>query len=120
MKPDKQVKNAHKTQWKKGQSGNPVGRPRKDVSLTSLAKEVMGQVAEGDSKGRTWRELLVLRWVTGSLKDVRLFQLLMERIEGRVPQPITGKDGGPIEANISLVDGLHKKAKEHKGDDGTG
>lgn len=75
--------------WVKGQrSANPNGRPRKDVSLTSLLKTELDKVPEGETKGRTWRQLLVLAWLTGSLKNPTLLFELLNRLEGRPVQPI--------------------------------
>ncbi len=40
--------------WRPGQSGNPKGRTRKDLTLTTLLKEELEKVAPGDKQGRTW------------------------------------------------------------------
>jgi len=44
-------RNLEKDTWKPGQSGNPLGRPRGSVSLTTQLKRVMGQIVEGDRQG---------------------------------------------------------------------
>ena len=87
-------------QFKKGHSGNPAGRPPKDLSLTSLLKVEIDKVPDFEAqKGgkRTWRQLLVEMWLQESYKGDRiLFQSLLDRLEGRVPQAVIGEEGGPI------------------------
>lgn len=46
--------------WKKGVSGNPKGRPAKELSLTSLLKSEIERVCPADKQGRSWLELIVL------------------------------------------------------------
>ncbi len=110
MKPDKQVKNSKKGQWKKGESGNPNGRPRKELTLTSMLRAEMGKVPEGEKSGKTHMELIALSWLTGARHIPALLFELLNRLEGKSVTPLehTGKDGGPI----SLVEILHGKAKE--------
>ncbi len=117
MANDKQpgYKNLKRGRWKKGESGNPNGRPKKDICLTSLLKKLLDEVPEGEKGGRTWAQLIALVLVRGALKGDRfLIEMVLERVDGKVPQPLqhSGPNEGPIE--MSLIDALHKKAKEHK------
>ncbi len=95
--------------FKPGQSGNPNGRPKgslgKERGLTPLLLQQMETIPDGEKRGRTWRELLVLAWLTGAMKNPFLLSMLLERVEGKVPQGLTGEDGGPIQikAIISVV-----------------
>ena len=71
--------------WKRGQSGNPGGRPRKianalDRALNRhntkrIAYAVIGEAAAG---------------------NVRAFEAIRDTVEGKPAQVITGVDGGPI------------------------
>ena len=74
--------------FQKGNNANPNGRPRKDVSLTSLLKVEIEKIPEGEKESRTWRQLLVLAWLTGSLKNPFLFKEMLDRLEGKVAVPI--------------------------------
>ena len=103
-----------KSQWKQGQSGNPKGRPKKDVSLTSLLKKYLDSIPDVkiDNKtntDKTWRELIVQAWLVGSYKgNATLFKELLERVDGKVVQPITGGEGEPLMApivNVYMPDG---------------
>ena len=88
--------------WKKGQSGNPKGRPPKAAILTPLLEIEIEKVCEGDKLGRTYKELIVLATmrlaIKGhpvALKEIynRLDGAALERIE------LTGAAGGPIETS---------------------
>lgn len=97
---DKQVKNTGKAhRWKKGESGNPKGRPRKEVSLTSLLKKYLDDVPDiqvgGKTNTKSWMELIVQAWLVGAYKgNAQLMRELLDRVEGKVPQPIAGAEGG--------------------------
>lgn len=87
--------------WVKGKSGNPKGRPKKDVCLTTMVKQLLGDVPElmvgGKKNTKTWRELIVTAWLVGSYKgNATMFTQLLERIEGKVAQPIVGAEGEPL------------------------
>lgn len=109
--------------FQNGKSGNPNGRPPKDVSLTSLLKEEIDKVCPSDKQGRTWRQLLVLAWLTGAMKNPVLLKELLDRLEGKVAQPITGAGGGPIEVEhdakgklLSLLNSMSARTAETESD----
>lgn len=83
---------------------NPNGRPCKDVSLTSLLKEEIEKVPLGEKQGRTWRQLLVLAWLTGAMKNPVLLKELLERVEGKVTQPVEASGTFEIKDTRELTD----------------
>ena len=86
-----------------GKSGNPNGRIRKDCSLTSLLKEEIEKIPPGEKYNRNWRQLLVLAWLTGAMKNPVLFKELLDRLEGKVVQPVGGAAGGePVKVEITV------------------
>lgn len=112
MDDDKQVKNTGRPhRWKKGESGNLKGRPRKDICITSKVKELLLKDA-GD--GKTYADLVaevIVDGITdsaGNLKhgiNVSLVRELLDRVEGKVPQPIAGAvDGVPIKITYVLAE----------------
>ena len=84
-----------------GKSGNLRGAPRRDVSLTSLLKQEIEKIPPGEKHNRNWRQLLVLAWLTGAMKNPVLFKELLDRLEGKVVQPVGGAAGGePVKVEI--------------------
>lgn len=84
--------------WKRGESGNPKGRPSKGTCITSLIREMLDEPVEGrfllpadKNKGLTWRQVVARAILTGaSVGNPALVKELLERLEGRVTQPIEG------------------------------
>jgi Family of unknown function (DUF5681) len=73
--------------WKKGQSGNPGGRPRLEGEIRRLAQ----------SHGkRAIRRLAQLLKSENERVAVTAAQILLDRGFGKAPQAITGPDGGPL------------------------
>lgn len=100
-RPQHQAKNRRKpppveTRFKKGQSGNPGGRPKGD-GLTSMLRKYM---AEKDPSGKsTWGERICMALVRKAAKgNVQAFEKLADRVEGKVRDrvEITGAEGGSI------------------------
>lgn len=70
--------------WKKGQSGNPRGRPPNPLCLTSRLKEMLGEVCPHDKQKRTWLEVIVEK----TLKLARegnpvVIKEILERVDGK-------------------------------------
>lgn len=108
----------NKTSWKEGQSGNPNGRPKGTVSLTTQIKEVAKwwapekmmkeyRVFFPDLPAKmTMVQLLALRGWCKAL-DIKhgdvMAKEIAERIDGKVPFPLTGTpDGDPINVKHDL------------------
>lgn len=86
--------NLEKGKWKKGQSGNPAGRPKKLPELRELLANVLGD--EKDGKTAAEAILMALR-AKATKGDVRAAELLLDRAYGKPKQDID------IEANIATV-----------------
>lgn len=71
-----------------GKSGNGgVGRPRKMASLTSqLREDLMKPCPYAPDK--TWLQYLVERWLAMASENSMYFKELLERLEGKVAQPL--------------------------------
>jgi hypothetical protein len=80
----------------KGQSGNPRGRPKRGAALSDFARWAVMQPAAADaarSRGQAIAEALVAQAMAG---EVAAIKLLFDRLDGPVPQVVTGEGGGPI------------------------
>ena len=78
--------------WKPGQSGNPGGRPKRDV-----AAEISRAIFEQDSDAIT-------RAFAAELKNgnAKVFSALADRAYGKPRQQIefAGEDGGPVQTSV--------------------
>lgn len=93
--------------WKKGQSGNPGGRPKKGICLTTILKDVLRTIHTGDKQKRTFAELIAIATATQAIKgNPQALKIAWERMEGRLAQPIEGSspDKPPIRITILPAD----------------
>jgi len=74
---------------KKGERRNPYGRPTKEKSVTECLRRLMKTPA---ADGKTKEQLLAEVWYTKALTEAKYFEMLLDRLEGKVTQPI-GADG---------------------------
>ena len=85
-------------QFRKGQSGNPKGRPKGARGVKSLLDDALSKeitVSEGGKTSRvTKREALILSLITNALKgDIRAVGQVLKLIEQYDEVPLS-KDGG--------------------------
>jgi hypothetical protein len=99
--PDEQAKNKGRnpppvhSRWKKGQSGNPKGRPKNSDELAAVVRELLAEtVKDKDGKKHTKLKLMLSAMMTGKNADRAA---LLERGWGKVPTSIelSGKDDAP-------------------------
>ena len=95
---DKRVEHLKKHWFKPGQSGNPDGRPKK---LTRYLDKLL---EEKDPDGKTKGEKLVLAAIRrATLKSDFALKEVWERAEGKMPTPLSGADGGPVQFQVAVV-----------------
>jgi Family of unknown function (DUF5681) len=87
-----------RARFRKGQSGNPRGRPRGAKNLATVMDEALGErvaiTENGRRKTATKLQVIVKQMVNKAAQgDYRSTQLLMGFIE---KQRLTGKDGKPL------------------------
>ena len=81
-----------KHKFKKGQSGNPKGRPEGALSMTTKIKEFLMELGkDGETNGDKLKRAIVLRAITKS--DV-LAKEILDRVDGKVVQPTDITSGG--------------------------
>jgi len=83
------------TQFRKGQSGNPGGRPKSRI-LSEALRVLLAEVKPGDSAGRTYAEIVAQNLVEIACSEgpgaVHAANEIADRIEGRAPQSIQISD----------------------------
>jgi hypothetical protein len=78
--------------WKKGQSGNPSGRP-KSKTLSDAYKSKLEEPVPNDPEGRTWAELIAAAQVRDAVRgNVQAAREIADRTEGRARQAIEFED----------------------------
>jgi hypothetical protein len=78
--------------WKKGQSGNPSGRP-KSKTLSDAFKNKLEELVPDDLEGRTWAELIAVALVRDAVRgNVQAAREIADRTEGRARQAIEFED----------------------------
>lgn len=89
------------TKFKKGKSGNPKGRPKKENSLTDILRSKMDDKTEITIKGKKCilpvgeaiAEKLIQKTLNGNLKAI---ELIVNRLEGKPLQAIESKIEGDL------------------------
>ncbi|MEO0550461.1 MAG: DUF5681 domain-containing protein [Pseudomonadota bacterium] len=99
------------TQFQKGQSGNPKGRPKRSQNMSTLLADELGrkiQVTEnGQTKTMTAREAMVRRIVNGALSGKAIDVLkLMKMLESLLPSEVEPEQVELPEYSISFVKGV--------------
>lgn len=95
--------------FKKGQSGNPKGRPRTGLAAAELVRKIGDETIEGGAVRMTRIEAVLRRMYQAAFAgDVRAATTLLDRGWGKPAQPIeaSGPDGMPTELVIRYVYGL--------------
>jgi len=111
-------------EWQKGmKSPNPTGRPKDGESWAAVIKEVsnmntddiLALVGKNNDLGKAMAQMpknvqmkyLVVARVMAQLMfepQSSLWNSLMERVEGKVAQPITGDSTAPLRIEVIYVD----------------
>jgi Family of unknown function (DUF5681) len=88
------------TQFKKGQSGNPNGRPKKLPKLDELLADILGEEKDGISAAEAIMKALRAKATKG---DIRAAEVLLDRAYGKPKQTteLTGSNGDPVQIIIS-------------------
>ena len=73
-------------QFKKGQSGNPAGRPAGTVSVVAELKKKLQEIPDGQKK--TYLEIFVMKIFKKSMQDedVTMMRDLIDRVDGKPEQ----------------------------------
>lgn len=89
------AKDIEKHKFKKGQTGNPNGRPRKLPALDKLMADVLGEEKDGITAGEAILKALRAKATKG---DVRAAEVLLDRAYGKAKQT--------MDANVNMLEPL--------------
>ena len=96
--------------WKPGESGNMSGRPKRkpltDAYAALLDKPIPSDMARQLKldESTTYAQVIAMSLVREAVKGkVNAAAEVADRVEGKITQPISGPDGGPIGIKTVLV-----------------
>jgi len=96
-----------------GVSGNPFGRPRHSISLSSIMKDELSKITRGTKEVRA--RLLVKRIVDSAMKGEHQSQkLIMNYIEGMPRQQIDFGNADSLPFIIKIVKGDENTGEDRK------
>lgn len=96
--------------FKPGESGNPKGRPQGVKYISEALRE---QLAHKRVKVKTPADALAKNVMRRALGSDRALEIVLDRTEGKVTQPIGGEGGKPIEVSIDYKGKLIKAMSRH-------
>jgi len=110
------------TRFKKGQSGNPQGRPKGSENLTTLLGEALNEpviVAENGGRRKiTMREAiikqLVKRSATADLRAIKILLDMVRDIEGQIEPTFESRTF--TEADEKVIEQLRERFSKRKSD----
>lgn len=88
--------------FKKGQSGNPKGRPKGGIGiLTPLIRAALDKPDLTDDKKRLRRIVFVENlFKLAYAGNPTALNIIMDRSDGKLAQSVTGEDGGPVVVKV--------------------
>ena len=72
---------------------------KKDCSITRIQRDMLPLPCPY-AQGKTWAEWLAERGMALAAENVAYYRELLDRLEGKVTQPISGEGGEPIKTEI--------------------
>jgi hypothetical protein len=108
------LKNLEKGQFKKGEVSNPRGRPPKELCITSILRQQLGEPCPY-APGKTWAEWLARRALELAGENPTYYRELLDRVEGKVAPNAPMQLGSRI-INIIVQDKETKELMERAGE----
>ncbi len=80
--------------------GHKGGRPKKGDCIIEIARNLLPlkvEMLDGKKYDMTWETLVARTWLERCLVSDKALSEMLERFYGRVPLPVVGAGGGPLE-----------------------
>jgi len=91
--------------FKKGQSGNPGGRPKSKILSEAYRKLLETEIAKGKDKGKTYAEVIAAKILKEARKGVvKAASEIANRVEGKPLQSVQISASDPLEDLLAAFD----------------
>ena len=97
------------TQFQKGKSGNPAGRPKGARNMSTILRERLE--ANG---GKSMEEIIDKAIDMAKSGDFKYFQQIYDRLEGKTPDRLAGPDGEGLKI---IIEGITDSEGDDDDDD---
>jgi hypothetical protein len=105
--------------WKKGQSGNPKGKPKgvehsktRLIRLLQIVQKKKNAIT-GESEEFSVAEQMDMALILKALKgDIKAYAEILDRIEGKATQHIENKNDVPLTIKVMRDDGTASSSQE--------
>ncbi len=93
----------HDTRFKKGQSGNPDGRPKGSKNFTTLMDEAVKQIADANkiTTGEVWQVLIKRGYSEAKDGNYLFYRDILDRYFGKPVETFRGDPNSPLLVQIS-------------------
>lgn len=98
--------------FKKGESGNPKGRPKKGETWKEIYERVLDE-ASTENPEISIKEAIARSSATHAIEDPRFLKLVQERMEGKPPQEIQNKNYNMNVDRNGLTDSQREEADKN-------
>ena len=110
-------------QWKKGQSGNPSGRPKKLFDARFELSAQLLEIEQDDPEKRTKGQVMISRLIDSATKhgSIRAANEILDRLLGKPPQAILTAEVRAEtvdEAILNILETNRKLAELERADNG--
>jgi hypothetical protein len=96
------------TLWKKGQSGNPKGRPKKVFNYAEELRVQLIAVDPKDEQGRTFGQIIVAKQIELAKQgSIRATNEILDRLLGKPPQALAIADMRTVSKDDEIAEILN-------------
>ena len=95
--------NSHKNIYKALETLKGNNHAKKELSITRIQREMLDKPCPY-APDRTWAEYLAERGMAMAAENATYYKELLDRLEGKVTQPIGGDEDKPIRHLVEVID----------------
>jgi len=90
-----------------GVSGNPKGRPPKDITIIDIIRSKLKEIDPEDKQRRTWAKVLADAELKAAKTDLQARKNLFDRLFGRATEQVNLNQSGEVILRVQYDDDAH-------------